>query len=286
MNRHLIQTHKLQRQCFFALPLIILRKCDLMILSENEKNALKYYIGDIPCSSPFYSNPKAYVTLNSLFFPDIKAETARAAEGKFLDPTLISDTSALMDFFASLFSVFSKSKSEKNLRTYRVERLADYQMCREVRSTISLTSTSLAGFLESYRDRCGIALMKFTLPCGCTCINAAEILDRYAKPEEAEILLPPFTELSIEEIPVSEHELKITDIDNRPPKISCNVTSCGIRKFTGTAPELPKFGAESAEKVYSGLNSGKLPENGELEMYIEWKKALQLQLHKLLCELI
>ena len=123
------------------------------ILSPAEENALKFYIGDTSGNHPFYSDKKAYVVLNSLFFPDIYTETARASEKKYLNPEILSDTKRLLDFFEALFSAFSKSVLKKNLLTYRIERLADYKLCHEKSQTISMTSTSTTDFIDSYRNR-------------------------------------------------------------------------------------------------------------------------------------
>ena len=70
------------------------------MLNEKEIRALRFYIGDVSGSDPFFSDPKAYVVLNSLFFPDISSERARAAEGKLLNPAIIADTERLTGFFS------------------------------------------------------------------------------------------------------------------------------------------------------------------------------------------
>ena len=73
------------------------------MLNEKEIRALRFYIGDVSGSDPFFSDPKAYVVLNSLFFPDISSERARAAEGKLLNPAIIADTERLSGFSEARF---------------------------------------------------------------------------------------------------------------------------------------------------------------------------------------
>jgi hypothetical protein len=253
----------------------------MIMLNDKEINALRYYIGDVSGNDPFFSDPKAYVVLNSLFFPGIVSEKARAAEGKFLNPAIIADTERLADFFNSLSSVFRKSVITSGTVTYRVERFSDYLLCRDNSQTVSFTSTSKSGFLSSYRDRLGIALMKFDISAGSRCIDVGAVLPHYAKPEESEILLPPFMDLSIDEIAMSDDELLITDSAGAPPKVSCTVTAGDIAPYTGDVPVLPSGGSSAGIRVYNALNAGSNPDSDDITEYSLWKKALRQILHSL-----
>lgn len=251
-------------------------------LSEAEENALRFYIGDVSGNDAFFGDPKAYVVLNSLFFPDIATETARANEGKHLNPALIADIPRLIDFFGGLFSAFAKSVIEEKTLTYRVERLSDYQLMRRKSETISMTSTSTAGFLNAYRDRRGIALMKFELENAPYCIDIGKTLPYYAKPDEAEILIAPFMELSIAETRLNADEMKITDCDGTPPQISCTVKTMGIAHYSGSVPELSADGSKAGQRIYNALNSGTQPEKSDIEQYSQWKIDLQKILHSMI----
>lgn len=225
-----------------------------MILNEREKKALEFYIGTVSGNDPFWSDPKAYVVINALFFPDAMAERARAAEGKYLNPEIISNPDRLSSFFADMFSVFEKCRAEKDYTVYRVERYCDYCIMRERSATVSFTSTSTAGFLSEYRDRKGIVLMKFDIPKGTNCIDMAEVLDAYGKADEEEILLPPDMKLEITECEVSEEEMAVTDSDNKPPVLSCTVR---IAENWNVPREFPVPRGEYVEKLialYNELN--------------------------------
>ncbi len=253
----------------------------MSILNKAEEKSLRFYIGDVSGNDPFYGDPKAYVTINSLFFPNIFSESARAAEGKLLNPAVISDIPRLLSFFEGLFSAFGKAQLHKEYNVFRVERAADFELCRRLGETISMTSTSTAGFLDSYRDRRGIALMRFSLPEGSHCINAAETLDFYAKPEEAEILLPPFTELEITEVPMSDKEKEITDSDGISPKISVIAAATGIKehkKSTGTDITACPAGI----RVYEALNSGNIPDSTDVWEFSEWKNNFRSVIYSML----
>lgn len=252
-------------------------------LSTAEKNALRFYIGDVSGNDAFFGDSKAYVILNSLFFPDITTESARAGEGKYLNPAIIADIPRLMGFFESLFSAFRKCVIKDDVLTYRVERLSDYNLIRRNSSTVSMTSTSTAGFLNEYRDRKGITLMKFSLPKNTPyCADISKELPHYAKSEEAEILLSPFMKLDIEEVALAENELQITDCDNNPPQVSCIVKISGIEKYSGNIPELSAYGSDAGQRIYNALNNGKLPDKEDIEQYSHWKNDFRKILHSII----
>lgn len=251
-------------------------------LTESEKKALRFYIGDVSDSESFYGDPKAYVVINSLFFPDISTETARASEGKYLNPEIIADIPRLLNFFDSLFSVFKKSQLTEDMTTYRVERMADYKLCRERLQTVSLTSTSTAGFLREYQDRIGIALMRFNIPKGSHCIDVAKTLSYYAKPEEAEILLPPFMNITIKENCLTDSEMLILDSDGKPPQISCTADTADISRYKYDVPDADFEGARAGQRIYKALNEKNIPEKEDIEIYSQWKKDLQKILHSIM----
>ncbi|MBR6580204.1 MAG: hypothetical protein IKK66_02800 [Ruminococcus sp.] len=249
-------------------------------MTTNELNALKFYIGDVSGNDFFYGDSKAYVVLNSLFFPDITSEKLRAAEGKYLNPAIIEDIPRLMDFFDNLFSLFGKAYLGNPCITYRVERMSDFELCRNLGRTVSMTSTSLLGFLDSYRDRRGIALMKFNLAEGTKCVNVAEILDYYAKPEESEILIPPFMSISIRENCLTDKEKRITDCDNNPPYISVEVSVEDICHGVGcTNGDISD--SKAGIRVLRALNESITPDSEDIAEYSAWKKNLLCELYKL-----
>lgn len=253
----------------------------MSMLTTIQENALRCYIGDVSGDKPFFTDEKAYVTLNSLFFPEICSESARASEGKLLNADIISDIPRLIDFFEALFSVFGKSCIREYTNTYRVERTSDFELCRQFGRTVSMTSSSLGGFLDFYRDRCGITLMKFHIPQGVHCINVSEMLGFYAKPEEAEVLIPPFMGLEISETALSDREKNITDCNGAPPDLSVIANVCGLADYS-EAYDIEIVKCPAGARVYNLLNSGKVPSDSDICEYSEWKKALQKKLYCML----
>ena len=253
----------------------------MSFLNQIEEKSLKFYIGDVSGSDPFYGDPKAYVTLNSLFFPDIFSESARITEGKKLNPAIISDIPRLFNFFEGLFSAFSKARLQKECTVFRVERAVDFELCRNYGKTISMTSASTAGFLDAYRDRRGIALMRFRIPENSHCINVAETLDFYAKPEEAEMLIPPFFGLEIQEISMSDKEKKITDCDGNAPIVSVIAHVSQIMEY----PECTSADTKSCQagiRVYNALNKGIIPESEDIREFTEWKNNFRTEIYSMM----
>ena len=249
-------------------------------LTDEEVRALKFYIGDVSGNDPFWSDPKAYVLINSLFFSGITTETARANEGKRLNTAILEDSGRLMQFFADLFSVFAKCRLTADCRTFRVERFSDYLACKSAGETVSLTSTSTAGFLSAYRDRIGIALMEFSLPAGTPCINVSTALDWYAKPEEAEVLLPPFLPMIFSESAPAGDMLAITDAEDKPPVVYCK---CCPTPFSGAFPTpgtLPERGSAAGIRVCNALMTGTSPDPEDVAEYSQWKVVLRGKLRE------
>lgn len=252
--------------------------------SFSPESAVRYYIGDVSGNDDFWGDKKSYVTINSLFFTGMHSEIARASEGKYLNPAIISDIPRLMNFFESLFTAFAKSHC-KFSETYRVERYSDFELCRNNGCTLSITSTSYAGFLNYYRNRQGIALMRFIFPEDSPFINVSEFLRFYAKPEEMELIIPPFVSLKIYENLLTEHEFEITDSNGVPPKISCTAETSGILECSKIPVSFPVGGEKAGGRVYNALNSGSFPKETDVILYTQWKSALQKQLHIMLCEI-
>ena len=94
----------------------------------SPQNAVKYYIGDVRefPKDDFWNDPKAYLVLNSLFYPGTATEQARTAEGKFLNPEILADTGRLSALLKALLSAFQGTEQE--LQTFRVERFSDFRL--------------------------------------------------------------------------------------------------------------------------------------------------------------
>lgn len=243
------------------------------MLTEAEIQAIRYYMGDTKGNDPFWSDPKAYVVLNALFFPGIRTETDRAGEEKRLNPAILEDEERLRTVLRNLLSACEKCALTEERRSFRVERFSDYAECRSAGRTVSFTSTSTDGFLSAYADRRGIALMEFTLPPGTPCIPMAEVLDFYVKADEAEILLPPGVGLSIQEQPVPAKYRTILDADGQPPLVYARAEVVSLLSGKAGVVFIPSYGNRAGMRVYKALMAGKQPSPEDVTLYSAWKQA-------------
>lgn len=240
------------------------------MLTESQRRAIRWYIGDVAGDDPFWGDPKAYVTVNALFFPGIDAEKARAAEGKRLNPAILEDADRLAHTLGSLMSAFTPLAEP--ICTYRVERYADYTVMRDNGSrTCSFTSTSTAGFLSAYQDRVGIALMRFALPAGTPCIDMSRVLDDYAKPEEAEILLPPGLGLQLTEAAPDPAEMQILDAKGNPPAVSVTAVPDSEKPVSVPVESVPDACRLAGIRVLRALMAGEKPDAQDAACYVLWK---------------
>lgn len=243
-----------------------------MRLTDNgQRRAVRWYIGDVTGTDPFWGDPNVYVTINALFFPGTAAECARAREGKRLNPAVLEDPDRLYHALADLLDAFAPLREPTN--TWRVERFSDYCAMRQQGSrTLSFTSTSTAGFLQAYQDRVGIALMQFALPAGTPVIDMSHVLESYAKPDEAEILLPPGLRLTLHEMPVAASQTHILDANGDPPCVSVRAVPCGMADVSvhKTAPDPYRI---AGIRVLRALAAGKEPDPADALQYSTWKRA-------------
>lgn len=260
-------------------------------LSLSQLHALLFYEGDTswvttPTDDLFWHDKKAYCTLNSLFFPEIGNERARAAEGKGLNPAFLDNTEWLMKLCLDLLSVFEVDGEDASPRTtYRVERLANFEELEREGRTISFTSTSTAGFLSEYSDKKQLVLMEFHLPEGLPQAELTKLLPDYQKAEEQELLLPPWLPLCFKDHPLSDEESMILDQDGNPPVKACVVTVGEPIGLTDEPIPMNPDGAEAGQRVMNALNAGEEPSGEDVAAYSAWKKAFVSHLkHHILTE--
>ena len=246
------------------------------LLTAGQCRAVRYYIGDVQGNDPFWGDGKAYVVLNSLFFPGIETERARAAEGKRLNSAILEDEDRLISLLRDLISAFQPGGDAREV--YRVERLADYlQMCTEGR-TMSFTSTCRSGFLPQYGDRVGVVLMRFRLQEDTPCIIMAEQLSQYAKADEDEVLLPPGLRLTFHDYVPSESENRITDANGNPPARAVIAVPGQMMPGKEDPAVLPAGGNLAGQRVYTALMNGGQPGSDDAALYTRWKSALTANL--------
>lgn len=239
---------------------------------EELIQAVRYYEGDVSGNDPLWGDTKAYVTLNALFFPGTENEEIKVRENKFLNPAFISRKEEVLSIIHNLFSAIHGNPCKKDIVTYRVERLYDFELMRKEGHTIAFTSTSTNGFLNAYGDKEGIILMKFHLVKGTPALNMKDFLPTYAKADEAEILLPPFLQLSITECEMTEQEKMIKDRHGNSPVGLFEIQITGFQ--VPSIMDTQDYDEEKAIAFLNKLNTEKtvLPE--ERQAYPAYKAEM------------
>lgn len=248
----------------------------MQILNDEEIKALKYYEGDLTIqdTSDYFSNPKAYVTFNSLFFEGLETERARTNEGRMLDIAIGTNPQEVLHMSKNLISAMKKYPHDM-LHTYRVERLVDYQEFKKYKMLPSFISTSTNGFLDAYKDKKDLVLMDIWIDSDALCIPYQEALHQYQKKEEGEVLLAPYAMIDIEELPISEEVKEIQDCNGNPPKVYCKVMVHGTTTQTYPEISLDKNYKEAVRSVYLSLNFKKEPQQIYIDEYLNYKAYLK-----------
>lgn len=249
-----------------------------MALTEKERNIIRFYEGDTQGDDPFYSDPKAYLTINSLFFEGVENELARTDEKKKLNPAFLDDDDRLLDVITTLYESGYHLKNPADRILYRVERYQDYLAMKERGATVSFTSTSTAGFLNAYSDKRGLALLVIHLKKGVPCIDMAEVLDYYKKAEESEVLLLPGTKVKVKEKELPKEYLGITDMDGKEPQVYAEIVIEGIRPVEEKECVSEEFDREKAKEFYGYLNAHKKPTMESFEEYLHWKEQIRTKI--------
>lgn len=254
-------------------------------MNRNDlQNAVRFYEGDVSFShDPLFRDPKAYVTLNAVFFPGIVNETVKHMERKYLNPLFflrweeLFGTNGITD---CLFHVMKDSMLSGEKTAWRVERLADSAEILKKSRTISFTSTASSGFLPAYGDKQGIVLMEFHLQQGTPVIDLAAFLNDYAKAEETEILLPPYLSLTAHQVPLSASEKKITDRCGDPPAAKYVIRSHGL---SFPQPDIITVSRETVLKAAEfciRMNRDGAADEGTEKAYLHMKAFLRSEMLK------
>ena len=262
-----------------------------MKLTETEEAAVQYYEGDIrqeQREDAFWGDARAYCTLNALLFSGLQTERTRIAEGKQMNPAMLDDLPRLLALYTALFTAARKGAQLHTCAGYRVERAADFAVCRKAGETRSFTSTCKSGFLPAYGDKHDIVLLTYRIPARTPLIVFSQVLRHYRKASEDEILLPPYLQFTCTERQLTEADRRITDMNKRPP-VGAYVLDIKARSkpLAHAKAPLPGF-ASAGKRLYAQLNAN-YPDDAlhpeDLAVYLAFKEQLQAYLQSLSAEI-
>nr|WP_308742919.1 ADP-ribosyltransferase [uncultured Anaerocolumna sp.] len=265
----------------------------------DEIDAIRFYEGDTRVrgsngylmttmhTGKFRGDQKAYRTLNALLFPGINNEKERIKEdGHNLNQAMVENLETTISIYCNVYAIMLKSASKnKSIITKRVERFESVKNLMEG-ETVSFTSTSKSSYDGDFANKNGIVLLEFHIPDKFPYIDLEKILKKeYKYKSEKEILLPPFTVISIDEGILLNSEKHLRDINKKPPraKYIIEVLDDGLTSIhSDTDMEslkqfvLNKDNCKMASDMICHMNEGEWEIN--FNEYINWKACLQLYL--------
>lgn len=246
----------------------------------------KWEIIRIRKNEGFFGIPSAYRTMNCLLFTGIGNEKERIREknGR-LNPQVFLEVEKVVGVFCDIYRAMCKNAAAKNNSSrrivYRTERGISIQELKKGH-TVSFTSTSKENKTEKFlREKSGLVLLDIIFPSEIPHLDFEELLgEDYLFKNQKEILLPPFLEIEMEQLELTETELQYRDTDNKPP---CGKYLVSIKNMqwsdvkTDAAPELV-FALERRQQVAAVLKkmiNGEETDETEVMAYCLWKKDVR-----------
>ncbi len=226
-------------------------------ITQEELDSIRFYMGDpeIVNRMDFKGGPKAYNTINAFLHSGIQNEIDKVREGRILEIENGEHVREYIQLCVNIHSAMEKYQAEKQgmveantdevccangvscangqkeFITYRVDRESMMQELKGKAFIEGFYSTCKYGFLEEYAHiKENVALIEIRRDETVPYLDFEDLFKGYyAKPEEAEVLIPFGTKIqSLEKAELSEDEKRrYTDINGNPP--------CGkyVLKLTG-----------------------------------------------------
>lgn len=272
-------------------------------ISQREELAVRFYMGDPAAvqSGICRGSGQAYNTINALLHPGSANEEDKIREGRQI---ILQDADHLKEYLDIILNVYSAMCKYRNghleeahRESYRIDRKSSLERFIADQGVISgFFSTCRWGFLPQYaHKKAGIVLLTVTRSPALPYLDFSDLFgDLYAKPEEAEVLLPYGAVMSrISPVPLTEEEQQIyTDLQGDPPAGKWEIfVEPGRHQARGTEPGEQYDKAAQAEELLSQaaapeqvkkaitciqkIREGeKLPEEMQ-GFYNDWKRKLQ-----------
>ncbi len=195
------------------------------MIDDSMLDCIRFYMGDpeIVRRGDFRGGPKAHNTINALLNHGIRNELDKLREGRTIE---IYDRAHLVQYLNVIAAIdrAMRCTDSPSVQTvaWRVDRLSAVRMLTEQGKTEGFYSTCKRGFLPDYaHTKADVALLEIVRAPEVPCLDFELLFGAdYAKPEEAEILLPFGAVVrQAEELPLTPVEREqFTDLHGQPPK--------------------------------------------------------------------
>lgn len=274
-------------------------------LSAYELDCIRFYMGDpeIVNRGDFRGGPKAYNTINALLHDGIQNEIDKMSEGKRIEIFDAEHLKSYMSLIAAIYVAmqkYSQSHENRHLTTYRVDRFSEIAGLKEKKRIEGFYSTCKWGYLSEYANtKANVVLLEIVREENIPYLDFESLFAKYyAKPQEAEILLPFDAKVKkVEEVPLTEEEkILYQDIHGEPPigkfkvRLEYNDSLELKKSWTLDAWEDLQHEILSSETIMcvqnclKHLNECKQLEKEELKFYTDWKQKIKLYIAKMIEE--
>ena len=258
-------------------------------------DALRFYGGDtrvrgsngymgMGSQDAMYGDKNAYRTLNALLFEGVRNKQERIwTEGHILNTEFIRRIDETVQIYMDIFTLM-KEKSidfDSGVVGRRIERASSIAYY-ENGFTQSFFSCSKSGFDRTFAQKSDIVLIEMELVRNVPFIDYEKILSRreYKHWDEREILLPPFLNIEIIEIPLTVSETRrVKDLNKRPPQGKYRLKAVEFPDYRKSIFDSEKIiwqqiieGKESAAHLLEMMN--KRDKEQDYEEYTGWKEKL------------
>ena len=270
--------------------------------TKEELFAIEVYEGVAPGKGSLSSNDEAYMMLNVMLFPGLENEIVRVCDDdQYLDHGIAKNPEELLKISVDLYSAMYKygKKMENPLYARRIDREASFPEIERRGEIVSNFSTTTAAYNPLFKKE-NMVLVEVVIEQGAACANFSEIFaeagQKYELAKEAEILIAPFSPITIEDARMTNEDKKIKDSSGNQAKRKVKMRIKPPKKPEPLTPEEKqekeeKMGVfldedlrENASKFFRKLQKLRSTSKEtimqyftqeEIDKYIEWKSAYQ-----------
>ena len=252
-------------------------------LKNKELDCIRFYMGDPNVQDKFRGGLKAYNTINALLHKGIQNELDLISENRVIE---IYDQNHLKQYLDLIISIYQsmihyvKEYENKHFITYKIDRYSTILQMKESNRIEGFFSTCKYGYLEEYAHiKKDVVLLEIIRDQNIPYLDFECLFkDKYAKKDEAEILIPFNTKISlIEEIELSDDEKnKYLDMNGRVPigKYRIHLINEDINTQRIEESEILKD-VELVQSCISNLLKYNELNQEDLGFYTKWKDNLR-----------
>lgn len=249
-------------------------------LKNKELDCIRFYMGDPSVQDKFCGGLKAYNTINALLHSGIQNELDLLNENRKIEIYDIHHLKQYIDIILSIYqSMISYHNNHKNthLISYKIDRYSSITQMLNNQKIEGFFSTCKYGYLEEYAHiKKDVVLLEIIRDEDVPYLDFECLFqEKYVKPEEAEILIPFDTKVSmIQEIELSKLEKELNfDMNGNAPIGKYRIYLEQEKKDIQEIDESVLY--QEFDRVQTCISNIKNLKDEDLKFYINWKENLR-----------